>query len=179
MTKARIASRHTCLAPTQFNDPIGEYEIRGLELTGKVTPVKDLEFTAGATWLEAKAKGSDGIERDRMPYTPGFQFQAGANWKFLERYRLFLDLQHLKDVYAGTSARTATFNYTQLTDANKLSDMTLVNAWLSYRFDYRPLHLRDSEVFMAVNNIFDQNYEYAKGYSMPGTTVFAGFSLKY
>ena len=177
--KDRVQAYMFGAIPTQFNDPIGEYEIRGLELTGKVTPVKDLEFTAGATWLEAKAKGSDGIERDRMPYTPGFQFQAGANWKFLERYRLFLDLQHLKDVYAGTSARTATFNYTQLTDANKLSDMTLVNAWLSYRFDYRPLHLRDSEVFMAVNNIFDQNYEYAKGYSMPGTTVFAGFSLKY
>jgi len=177
--KDRVQAYMFGAIPTQFNDPIGEYGIRGLELTGKVTPVKDLEFTAGATWLEAKAKGSDGIERDRMPYTPGFQFQAGANWKFLERYRLFLDLQHLKDVYAGTSARTATFNYTQLTDANKLSDMTLVNAWLSYRFDYRPLHLRDSEVFMAVNNIFDQNYEYAKGYSMPGTTVFAGFSLKY
>ncbi|OIP93984.1 MAG: hypothetical protein AUK26_00820 [Syntrophaceae bacterium CG2_30_58_14] len=177
--KDRVQAYMFGAIPTQFNDPIGEYEIRGLELTGKVTPVKDLEFTAGATWLEAKAKGSDGIERDRMPYTPGFQFQAGANWKFLERYRLFLDLQHLKDVYAGTSARTATFNYTQLTDANKLSDMTLVNARLSYRFDYRPLHLRDSEVFMAVNNIFDQNYEYAKGYSMPGTTVFAGFSLKY
>jgi outer membrane cobalamin receptor len=165
--------------PVQFNDPIGEYEIRGLEITGKVTPVKDLEFTAAATWLEAKAKGNDGIERDRLPYTPGFQFQAGANWKFLERYRLFVDMQHLKDVYAGTSARTATFNYTQLTDRDKLSDMTLVNARLSYRFDYRPLHLRDSEVFMAVNNIFDQNHEYAKGYSMPGTTVFAGFSLKY
>jgi len=177
--KDRVQAYMFGAIPTQFNDPIGEYGIRGLELTGKVTPVKDLEFTAGATWLEAKAKGSDGIERDRMPYTPGFQFQAGANWKFLERYRLFLDLQHLKDVYAGTSARTATFNYTQLTDANKLSDMTLVNARLSYRFDYRPLHLRDSEVFMAVNNIFDQNYEYAKGYSMPGTTVFAGFSLKY
>jgi outer membrane cobalamin receptor len=165
--------------PTQFNDTIGQYEIRGLELTGKVTPLKNLEFTAGATWMEAKAKGSDGIERDRMPYTPGFQFQVGANWKFLERYRLFVDMQHLKDVYAGTSARSGTFNYTQLTDANKLSDMTLVNARLSYRFDFKPLHLRDSEIFAAANNIFNQNYEYAKGYSMPGTTLFAGFSLKY
>jgi outer membrane cobalamin receptor len=165
--------------PAQFNDTIGQYEVRGLELSGKITPLKNLEFTAGATWMGAKAKGSDGIERDRMPYTPGFQFQAGANWKFLERYRLFVDMQHLKDVYAGTSARSGTFNYTQLTDASKLSDMTLVNARLSYRFDYKPLHLRDSEIFVAANNIFNQNYEYAKGYSMPGTTLFAGFSLKY
>ena len=64
--------------PTQFNDPIGKYEIRGLELTGTVTPVKNLECFAGATWLEAKATGNNGIERDHLPYTPGFQFQAGA-----------------------------------------------------------------------------------------------------
>jgi len=164
--------------PTQFNDTTGHYEIRGFELTGEITPLKNLEFTAGGTWMEAKAKGSDGIERDRMPYTPSFQFQAGANWKFLERYRIFLDVQHLKDVYAATSARSGTFNYTQLTDASKLSDMTLVNARLSYRFDYKLLHLRDSEIFVAANNIFNQAYEYAKGYSMPGTTVFAGFSVK-
>ena len=30
-----------------------------------------------------------------------------------------------------------------------------------------------------VNNILNQKYEYAKGYPMPGTTVFAGVSLKF
>jgi len=165
--------------PLQFNDPIGEYEIRGLELTGSATPIKNLEFTAGATWLEAKAKGNNGIERDRLPYTPSFQLQAGVNWRFLERYRLFMDLQHLQDVYSSTSARTGTFNFAELTDANKLGDSTVVNTRLSYRFDYPSLGLKDSEVSLAVNNIFDQRYEYAKGYPMPGITVFAGFSLKF
>lgn len=165
--------------PLQFNDPIGEYEIRGLELTGSATPIKDLEFTAGATWLEAKARGNDGIERDRLPYTPSFQLQAGVNWKFRERYRLFTDLQHMQNVYASTSARTGTFNYAALTDATKLGDITVVNTRLSYRFDFRPLGLKDSEVSLAVNNLFDQRYEYAKGYTMPGITFFAGVSLKF
>ncbi len=39
--------------PTQFNDPIGKYKIRGLELTGTATPLKNLECFAGATWLKA------------------------------------------------------------------------------------------------------------------------------
>jgi iron complex outermembrane receptor protein len=165
--------------PAQFNDPIGEYEIRGLELTGTVTPLKNLELTAAATWMDAHAKGSDGIERDRMPYTPGFQLQAGANWRFWDRYRLFMDLQHLRNLYGGTIARTATFNYAALSDIDKLDDITLVNARLSHRFDYGPLRLKDSEVSFAVNNVFDRKYEYAKGYPMPGITFFAGLSLKF
>jgi outer membrane receptor protein involved in Fe transport len=165
--------------PLQFNDPIGHYEIRGLELTGTLTPVKTIELFAGATWLEAEATGNDGIERDHMPYTPSFQFQAGAKWNFLENYRLTMDMQHMKNVYAATSARSGSFNYSELTDSSKLDDMTVCNARLSYRLTYQPLRLNNAEISLAVNNIFNQNYEYAKGYSMPGITFFAGFSMKF
>jgi iron complex outermembrane receptor protein len=140
--------------------------------------VKNLECFAAATWLEGKATGNNGIERDHLPYTPGFQFQAGATWKFLENFRLFMDMQHLGNLYQGTISRPGTFNFGQLTRKDKLDDITVVNARVSYRFDYKPLRLRDSEIFLAVNNIFNQHYEYAKGYPMPGTTVFAGFSIK-
>jgi iron complex outermembrane receptor protein len=165
--------------PTQFNDSVGRYEIRGLELTGTLTPVKSLELFAGATWLDAKARGNDGIQRDRMPYTPSFALQAGATWNFLEHFRLYLDVQYLRDVYAGTSARTGTFNYSQLTESSKLDDITLLNARLSYRFDYGSLRLSNSEIFLAVSNVLNQEYEYAKGYRMPGASVFAGLSLKF
>lgn len=164
--------------PTLFNDPIGEYEISGLELTASVTPLASIEFTAGATWMDVKAKGGDGIERDRMPYTPDFQLQAGVNWKFWERFRLFLDLQHLTGLYGGTNMR-GSFNYAQLTDANKIGDMTLINTRLGYRFDCKALRLKDSEVSLAVNNILDQDYEYAKGYTMPGVTFFVGVNLRF
>ena len=164
--------------PTLFNDPIGKYKIQGLELTGTVTPVKTLELFAGATWLDTKATGNNDIERDEMPYTPGFQFQAGGSWTFLDNFRLFMDMQHLRDLYQGTTARSGTLNFGQLTHRDKLDDITLFNARLSYRFNYKPLRLTDSEIFLAVNNIFNQDYEYAKGYPMPGTTVFAGFSIK-
>jgi outer membrane receptor protein involved in Fe transport len=89
-----------------------------------------------------------------------------------------MDMQHLRDVYQGTNARAGTFNFSQLPDSYKLDDMTLVNGRISYRFDYKPLRLSGSEIFLAVNNIFNEHYEYAKGYPMPGTTVFAGFSMK-
>ncbi|HTP06233.1 MAG TPA: TonB-dependent receptor [Nitrospirota bacterium] len=165
--------------PLQFNDPIGSYNINGLELTGTAIPVKNLELFAGATWLQSKATGSNGIEVDNLPYTPSFQFQAGLKWTFLENFRLFMDMQHLQGLYQGTVNRAGTFNFTDPGPINKLDDITLVNARLGYRFNYRSMRLNDSEVFVAVNNIFNQTYEYAKGYPMPGTTVFAGVSLKF
>lgn len=165
--------------PAQFNDYIGHYEIRGLELTGSATPLKNLELFAGATWQAAETKGGNNIENNHMPYTPGFQFQSGAKWTFLEKYRLFMDMQHLRNLYQGTATRGGTFNLPQLTAKDKLDDITLFNARLSYGFNYKPLHISDSEVFVAVNNIFNQNYEYAKGYPMPGTTFSAGFSMKF
>lgn len=165
--------------PVTFNDPIGKYEIRGLELTGTFVPFKKFECFAGATLMDARATGSNGIERKHMPYTPGFQVQAGVNWTFLEYFRLRLDMQYLQDVYSATSMRTGAFNYNELTDANKLEDFILANGRLGYLFDYKPLRIAGSEVYVAVNNIFNRHYEYAKGYSMPGITAFAGVTLKF
>jgi outer membrane receptor protein involved in Fe transport len=87
-------------------------------------------------------------------------------------------MQYLRDLYQGTNNRPGTLNFTELTRKDKLDDIIAANARLSYRFDYRPLRLMDSEIFIAVNNIFNQHYEYAKGYPVAGTTLFAGFSLK-
>ncbi len=164
--------------PTQYNDPTGKYEIRGLELSATATPVKSLDFFAGVTWLDSEATGNDGIKRDHLPYTPSFQFQAGATWKLLDNFRLYMDMQHLHNLYQGTSMR-GTFNYGPLDAKDKLGDITLFNARLSYTLNYKPLRVNDSEIYVAVNNIFDQDYEYAKGYGMPGTTVFAGISMKF
>jgi iron complex outermembrane receptor protein len=168
--------------PLRFNDPIGSYDIRGLEITGTTTPLKNLELFVGATWLAVEAKGADNIESNHMPYTPGFQFQAGAKWKFLDNFQVFADMQHLRNLYQGQSngaARGGTFNMTKLTGKDKLDDITLVNARISYQFDYKPFMLKDSEVFVAINNIFNQDYEYARGYPMPGTTYFGGFTVKF
>jgi len=168
--------------PLRFNDPIGSYEIRGLELTGTTTPLRDFELFAAATWLSAYAEGTDNIESNHMPYTPGFQLQAGAKWKFMDKYQFFVDMQHLRNIYQGQTqgvARGGTFNMPKLTSKDKLDDITLINARIGYQFDYKPFMLKDSEIFVAINNVFNQEYEYAKGYPMPGTTYFGGFAVRF
>jgi iron complex outermembrane receptor protein len=165
--------------PLTFNDAIGHYETRGLELNGTVIPVKDFELFAATTWLQAEAVGSNRIERGHLPYTPSFQLQAGLKWTFLEKFRLFADMQHLRGLYQGTASRTGTFNFSDPGPVNRLPDATLVNGRIAYRFDYASMHIKGSEVFVAVNNIFNEDYEYAKGYPLPGTTFFAGVSLRF
>jgi hypothetical protein len=39
--------------------------------------------------------------------------------------------------------------------------------------------MKSSEIFVAMNNITNQNYEYAKGYPVAGFTVFAGVNLRF
>jgi iron complex outermembrane receptor protein len=176
-----------------FNSTTSKYKIRGVELAGSVTPVEDLEIFAGATWLRAKATGDDGIERDRMPYTPDFAFQAGFKWDFLEHFRLSGDYQHLQGLYAGTEARTSATgnpasNFPKMTSLNRLPDIDVVNLRLDYLFDYEPLHIRQGKVFLAVNNVFDDKYAYAletnaggdKGYYyMPGTNFMIGVDFTF
>ncbi|HUL30055.1 MAG TPA: TonB-dependent receptor plug domain-containing protein [Thermodesulfobacteriota bacterium] len=164
--------------PVLWNDPIGKYDIRGLELSGTVTPVQNLEIFGAATWLQANAIGNNGFEVDHLPYTPGAQFQAGGSYKFLNHFQFYMDMQYLRDMYQGTNNRPGTLNFTQLGRKDKLDDIILANARLSYRFDYWPFRLRDSEIFVAVNNIFNQHYEYLKGYPVAGTTVFGGFTIR-
>jgi outer membrane receptor protein involved in Fe transport len=177
---------------TFFNSTTAKYKIRGMELSGRLTPMKDLDVFAGATWLRVKATGDDGIEADKMPYAPDFALQTGFKWRFLKDFQLGGDYQYLRNVYAATSARTAdpahpTSNFAVLTDANKLPDINVVNMRLDYLFDYEPLHIKQGKVYVAVNNLFNRKYAYALEtdgtktgyYYMPGTTFMIGSSFKF
>jgi iron complex outermembrane receptor protein len=90
-----------------------------------------------------------------------------------------MDLQYLSGLYQGTSARSGSLDFSKLPDSSKLDDIMLVNARISYGFDYKPWRLNNSEVFLAVNNLFNEDYEYVVGYPMPGITLFAGFTVRY
>ncbi len=178
---------------TFFNSTTARYTIRGLELAGTLTPTEGLELFAGATWLHAKARGDDGIERNRMPYTPDFAFQAGFTWNFWDNFILSGDFQHFQKIYADTSARTSptnrpASNFADLDDRNKLKDINVVNLRLDYLFDYEPLHIKQGKVYVSVDNVFGADYAYALEtdalgnkayYDMPGTTFMVGMELAF
>ena len=177
-----------------FNSTASEFRISGVELTGKTTPVEDLEIFMGATWLRAKGKGDDGVERDKLPYTPNFTFQAGFNWDFAQNFSLSGDYQHIQDMYSATSMRTSATNapasnFSELTEADRLPDADVINLRVDYTFRFSPLGMEKAKIFMAIDNVFNNKYAYAlaKGtidgamrtgyYYMPGTTFMFGVNF--
>jgi iron complex outermembrane receptor protein len=169
-----------------FNSAASRFKIKGFELSGTLTPVDDLELFAGATWLTAKARGEDGIEADRLPYTPEFTFQAGFKWDFGDGFRLSGDYQRQQGVYSGTNMRTGPggANFTPLSDSVKLDNINVVNLRLGYMFNQAPWNLSEAEIFINVNNVLNSDYAYTldganEPYKMPGATFMVGAELKF
>ncbi len=164
--------------PALWNDPIGEYKIDGLEISAAATPRQDFDLSAGVTWLDSEATGNDGVKRSRLPYTPKFQAQAGVDWKFYSKCLFHLDVQRLQGVYSSTNFRTQGFNFAELNESLRLDNSTLVNVKASRFFDWPEWGFEDLEIYLAINNLFNDHYQYAPGYDMPGIAVFGGMKVR-
>ncbi|MDR1395301.1 MAG: TonB-dependent receptor plug domain-containing protein [Deltaproteobacteria bacterium] len=178
-----------------FNNPTSDlftyranrYKIQGVELTGSAKPLASLEIFGGATWLKAEASGEDGITRDKMPYTPDFAFQGGFNWNImnLNKFRLSGDFQHLEGIYSSTSMRTGG-SYGDLAGL-ELDDINVFNLRLGYSFSHEPMRLESAEIFLAVDNVFNEKYAFTLAGNppntapelMPGTTFMIGADFKF
>jgi iron complex outermembrane receptor protein len=161
------------------------FRIQGLEFNGSFSIKTDrlfLEkftlFSGGAWMYKIEAKGEDGKIVDRMPYTPLFSMSAGFSWQFLKRFRLSGDYQFIKDIYgSGAAGNYAVF--ADLSDASKLDDQHLVNLRLACEFACSKWRIEKAEVFAAVNNVLNHNYQYYAGYEMPGITYSLGADFKF
>jgi iron complex outermembrane receptor protein len=163
---------------------VSYFRIQGAELGGSVsfTPdklfLKRLEFFTGGTWItNISAKGEDGREVTRMPYTPVFSMSVGFKWTLLHNFRLSGDYQMLSGLYGGNLQNTASF--TELTESARLDDIHLLNLRLGYSLQYRPWHIEDGEIFVSLNNALNRKYEYYAGYVMPGITFTLGGRIKF
>jgi iron complex outermembrane receptor protein len=152
------------------------FQISGVEAAFNITPVKNLDLYAGGTKMWVKAAGEDGVEVDKMPYTPTFSVSAGLRCKFLGYFLFNADYQYLTGLYAGTLWRGDNFN--EPAAINKLDDQHLLNARLSFGVTYPEWNINEAEIFVSVSNLLNRRYEYYPGYTMPGLAVTAGVDCK-
>lgn len=141
--------------------------------------LKALEVFAGYNWIiSLRARGEDGKEVDRMPYTPVFTASAGFKWTFLEKFQLSGDYQFLHDLYSGGLSPTGA-SFFDPSESQRLQDISLFNLRLAYSFAYKPWRLENGEVFVAAANLFNRGYEYYQGYTMPGFSLTLGAGLRF
>lgn len=142
---------------------LGDYTVRGVEAALNFSPTDNLSFFLGATFLDS--------DEDKRPYTPDTTFSAGMNWRFLERFHLSLDAQHVSKMYVTSQARRKGPATTVRSDA-----YFLLNGKLSYDV---PISAWDMKIFLAGENLTGSNYEYLPGYPMPGANGMLGMTISF
>jgi iron complex outermembrane receptor protein len=174
----RIISGSGPDAPVNDVSSASYFRISGLELGGSATPFRDFEIFGSATLLRARAKGKNGYEVDRLPYTPEMSASAGLSWTVLEHVRLSGDYQYVRGVYTGDLMKMQG-SFSDPSIIARLDDQHLVNLRLACFFEHKPWNIARGEVFFAVNNLLNRKYEYSLTYEMPGVTFMAGADIKF
>ena len=103
-----------------------------------------------------------------LPYVPKTAMSVGTIGR-IGGFRLALDAQRQSSMFSLTQDR-GTFA------PNPVGSFTVANARVSY-----PLAALGTkgEVYVAVNNLLDANYQYNAGYPMPGRNLRVGLSANF
>ncbi len=131
------------------------YRVSGTEASVKHQINRQWTVFGGVTTLDSSLSN--------LPYVPKTAVSIGVNGKISD-YRLALDAQHQSSMYSLTQGR-GDFS------PNQVGSLTVANARVS-----RPMAAlgKKGEVYAAVNNLFDANYQYNAGYPMPGRNFRVG-----
>lgn len=136
------------------------YRVSGAEVSIKHQINGDWTVFGGVTSLDPSLRN--------LPYAPRTAVSVGVNGQLAD-YRIAFDAQHQSSMYSLTQDRGAF-------SPNEVDSLTVANARIS-----RPVAAlgNTGEVYVAINNLFDVNYEYNAGYPMPGRNFRAGMITKF
>jgi outer membrane cobalamin receptor len=156
----------TSPAPPHYEN-IAEFRLQGMEATVSFTPTKEFTTFVGATWIPDRSPAN-------LPYVPEWSASAGMNWRFLERFRLSLDALWQASQYVANT-RVANYGGSSIAE---VGGFFLLNGKISWDFKLSSPKLA-GEIFLAGENLADQDYAYKKDYPMPGITGMVGVNLKF
>jgi iron complex outermembrane receptor protein len=96
------------------------------------------------------------------------------NYRFFERFRLSLDALWQASQYVANT-RVANYGGSSIAE---VGGFFLLNGKISWDFKLSSPKLA-GEIFLAGENLADQDYAYKKDYPMPGITGMVGVNLKF
>ncbi|WP_051957898.1 TonB-dependent receptor [Desulfobacter vibrioformis] len=145
-------------------DNVEEFTIQGLEATATWQPAANFSVFAGVTLLDP--------DPGDLPYAPEVTISTGLTLRFLERFKLNLNASYVSSMHVNAQARKKDTENTTTVD-----DFFLVNGKLTYDLDLKGADYK-IKLFLAGENLTDQNYEYQSGYPMPGINGMLGIQFE-
>jgi len=148
-------------APPPHFENLAEYHTQGVEITTTVSPIKDLEFYVGATFLNSTP--------DNLPYAPKQTASAGLNYRFWKKFTLSVDGQYVDSRYVSDPRYPAAA-------PDKVDAYYLVNAKISYTITPKGAPVKTT-LYLSGENLTNTSYEFLKGYPAPGITFMGGIHV--
>ncbi|GGZ91315.1 hypothetical protein DC083_01600 [Ignatzschineria ureiclastica] len=148
--------------PGAYQAPWGEYrnldraKIKGFEVVGSVEINDQWGLSGSYTYLDAKQK-KDGGEYEKMLRRPKHQVTASVTYKPIESVTL-----NASGTYYGKR---------QDINNKELSSFAVFDIAGSYKINRR------FSVDAKIQNLFDKDYEFAKGYRENGRTAYVGMNI--
>ncbi|MEN6439203.1 MAG: TonB-dependent receptor plug domain-containing protein [Syntrophobacter sp.] len=145
---------------------VGSFTQKGVEATVTITPIRDLSFFAGATYLKS--------DPDDLPYAPEWSASFGVNYRFLKDFQISVDSVFVDDQFVFSRGRSTTAVNTE-----KVGSYYVLSAKLTYDFIMPCYRNVRAQLFLAGENLTDTEYEQKKGYPMPGISGMGGIKLRF
>jgi iron complex outermembrane receptor protein len=142
---------------------VGQYTTKGVELSGQREIIPELTGFLGWTYLNNNSNVN-------LPYMPQNAFNAALTG-YVYKFRVSVDAQYQTSIYTQNLARNSAY-----TNTTKVDGFAVANARISYPI---PELGKKGEVFVMVENIFNQQYSYRQGYPMPSTWGSVGLSASF
>ncbi|WP_316013235.1 TonB-dependent receptor plug domain-containing protein [Roseobacter sp. HKCCA0434] len=135
-----------------YNQVPGTTTSRGVELSGEAVLTERVALYGAYTYTDAETEGG------RLTRTPRHDLVVGLDAEFTQALSGHVDVRHVADIEASPFAPAG----------NLVGDYTLVGVGASYGVT------PDVELYVRVENLFDEDYETAGGYNQPGRAAYIG-----
>lgn len=154
--------------PFALNLNWAKIEMLGFEVNGEFYPMKDLILRVGYMYNRARDRSPDRVT-DYVVNVPAHKIDAGVTYT-VPYIQTRLDFN---GIYLGKVFNQLPTPASPNQEAQRIKDNYIANARISKSF------LKYFEAYLAVNNIFDKNYESSYGFPGPGRNYYLGISAKY
>ncbi|HMK66065.1 MAG TPA: TonB-dependent receptor [Thermodesulfobacteriota bacterium] len=154
--------------PTAVYRNYANARMQGFELSGEIYPVKDLILKAAYTYNDARDT-SPGRVVDDLTFVPKNKVDASLQYDLpWSKTRFNLTVMYMGDLYS------------QLPTPQRPTQATLKTGdYFLTNFKVSQVFCKSFEAYVALNNIFDINYETESGFPGLGRNFWVGVSAKF